>query len=507
MEAKALEYFLMSVTSFKLLSLTAVGTLAGIYIGAIPGLSVTMAISILISFTFSWEVNSALALMFGVWTGGVYGGSRCSILLNIPGAPAAVATGFDGYPLAKLGLAGEAIGLSTTASVIGGFIGIAILAFAAPIIADYSLKFAPRDYLLLAMMGILLVGSLSGESLAKGIFAGALGILVSMVGMDNFTGQGRFTFGSVGLMSGIHFVAIMIGLFGVSEALVQLHDINLRAVKQDVSNILPSWRLLFKHSYLIIKCALIGTGIGALPGAGGDIAALLAYGHARRSVKHPTRPFGQGAFEGVIAPETANNACIGGAYIPMITLGIPGDAATAVVIGALYIHGLKPGPMLMIDTPHLFWFSVGSLLVANVFLLIFGLTGIRVFAKMVELRKALLLPIIIVISTVGSYAIQNSIYDVYWMIGFGFVGYFLKLYGFQVGPVILGVILGPLMETGYRQAMQDQQNSIIGFLAQFIVNPLTLVLTLSIIFMVVGQTQFWAKLKGKLSGKGVGIEG
>ncbi len=503
---QALHYFLISIVNIKLLSLVAIGTLAGIYIGAIPGLSVTMAVSILISFTFSWEINPALSLMIGVWSGGVYGGSRSSILLNIPGAPAAVATGFDGYPLAKLGLAGQAIGLSTTASVIGGVIGIIALAFAAPIISDYSLKFAPRDYFLLAIMGILLVGSLSGESLAKGIFAGALGILLSMVGMDNFTGQGRFTFGSVGLMSGIHFVAIMIGLFGVSEALVQLHGIHVTPIKQSVSKILPDWRLLFKHLYLIIKSAFIGVGIGALPGAGGDIAALLAYGHAKRSVKKPTRPFGQGAYEGLIAPETANNACIGGAYIPMLTLGIPGDAVTAVIIGALYIHGLKPGPMLMIDTPHLFWFSVGCMLLANVFLLIFGLTGVRIFAKLVEIRKGLLLPIIIIISTVGAYAINNSIYDVYWMLGFGIVGYFLKMYGFQVGPVILGVILGPLMETSYRQAMQDQQNSLLGFMNQLFVNPLTLVLTLSIVFMVIGQTRFWGRLRGKLAKKGLKTE-
>ncbi|MBS3917697.1 MAG: tripartite tricarboxylate transporter permease [Deltaproteobacteria bacterium] len=496
--AQAWHYFIMSIVSIKLLAMVAVGTLAGIYIGAIPGLSVTMAVSILISFTFSWEINPALALMIGIWTGGVYGGSRSSILLNIPGAPAAVATGFDGYPLAKLGLAGHAIGLSTTASVIGGVIGVIALAFAAPIISEYSLKFAPRDYFLLAIMGILLVGSLSGESLAKGVFAGALGVLLSMVGMDNFTGQGRFTFGSVGLMSGIHFVAIMIGLFGVSEALVQLHDISLKAIKQDVSRIFPSWRLLFKHMYLIIKCSFIGVGIGALPGAGGDIAALLAYGHARRSVKKPMRPFGKGAYEGLIAPETANNACIGGAYIPMLTLGIPGDAVTAVIIGALYIHGLKPGPMLMIDTPHLFWFSVGCMLLANVFLLIFGLTGVRIFAKMVEIRKGLLLPIIIIISTVGSYAINNSIYDVYWMLGFGIFGYILKMYGFQVGPVILGVILGPLMEDNYRRAMIDQHNNILGFLSQLVVNPLSLVLTLGIVITIVGQTQFWSWMKRKV---------
>jgi putative tricarboxylic transport membrane protein len=287
----------------------------------------------------------------------------------------------------------------------------------------------------------------------------------------------------------------MIGIFGVSEAFVQLHELHVKPIKQDVSKIIPSWKLLFHHMYLIIKCALIGIGVGALPGTGGDIAALLAYGHARRSVKNPSRPFGQGAVEGVIAPETANNAAIGGAYIPMLTLGIPGDAVTAVLIGALYIHGLKPGPMLMIETPHLFWYSTGCMLLANVFLLIFGLSGIKMFAKIVEIRKGLLLPIIIMISVIGTYAINNSIYDVYWMLGFGVFGYFLKMYGFQTGPVILGVILGPLMETAYRQAMADQHNSIVGFLGQLVVNPLSLVLTLSMVFMILGQTQFWAKLR------------
>ena len=488
----------MSFTSLKMVSLIAAGTFAGIYIGAIPGLSVTMAVSILISFTFPWDVNNALCLMGGVYCGGVYGGSRSAILLNIPGAPAAVATGFDGYPLAKLGEAGTAIGLATTASVIGGFLGIIALATSAPIISKFSLMFAPRDYFLLAIMGIILVGSLSGESLAKGIFAGALGVFLSMVGMDTFTGMGRFTFGSVGLMSGIHFVAIMIGLFGVSEALVQIHDIHIKPIKQNVKKIIPSWRLLFKHLPLIIKSALIGIWIGALPGAGGDIAALMAYGHARRSVKNPSRPFGEGAYEGVIAPETANNACIGGDNIPMLTLGVPGDAVTAVIIGALYIHGLKPGPMLMVDTPHLFWFWVGALTLANIFLLIFGLSGVRIFAKLVEIRKGLLLPIIIIISVVGTYAINNSITDVYWMLGFGIFGYILKMYGFQMGPVILGIILGPLMEDNYRRAMMDQHHSIPGFFIQLVVNPLTLVLTLSIVVTILGQTQFWGRMRGKI---------
>jgi len=485
----------MSFTSLKMIFLVCVGTFAGIYIGAIPGLSVTMAVSVLISFTFAWDVNEALCLMAGIYCGGVYGGSRSAILLNIPGAPAAVATSFDGYPLAKLGEAGTAIGLSTTASVIGGFIGIAALATCAPVISEYSLKFASRDYFLLAVMGLLLVGSLSGESLAKGIFAGSLGVFLSMIGMDTFTGQGRFTFGSVGLMSGIHFVAIMIGIFGVSEVLVQIHDLYVRPVKQDVKNIVPSWRLLFKHLPLIVKSSLIGIGIGALPGAGGDIAALMSYGSASRSVKHPTRPFGEGAYEGVIAPETANNACIGGDNIPMLTLGIPGDAVTAVIIGALYIHGLKPGPMLMIDTPHLFWFWVGVLTLSNIFLLPLGLSGIWLFAKCVEIRKGLLLPIIVIISVVGTYGINNSIYDVYWMLGFGAFGYLLKMYGFQPGPVILGVILGPIMEDGYRRAMQDVQHSVPQFFWEFVSNPLTLALILITVMMVGSQAGWWDKLK------------
>ncbi len=505
--SEGLGYFLMAFTSLRMIALTAAGTLAGIYIGAIPGLSVTMAVSILISFTFSWDINNALALMGGIYCGGVYGGSRSAVLLNIPGAPAAVATSFDGYPLAKLGEAGQAIGLATTASVIGGFMGIIALATAAPVISEFSLMFAPRDYFLLAIMGLLLVGSLSGESLAKGIFAGALGVLLSMVGMDSFTGMGRFTFGSVGLMSGIHYVAIMIGLFGVSEALVQIHDIHLKPIKQNVERIIPSWRLLFTHTSLIVRSALIGIWIGALPGAGGDIAALMAYGHARRSVKNPSRPFGQGAYEGVIAPETANNAAIGGDNIPMLTLGIPGDAVTAVIIGALFIHGLKPGPMLMVDTPHLFWFWVGVLTLANIFLLIFGLSGIKVFAKLVEIQKGLLLPMIIVISVVGTYAINNSLSDVYWMLAFGILGYVLKMYGFEMGPVILGIILGPLMEEGYRRAMMDQHNSLFGFVTQLVVNPLSLALTLGNVFTVLGQTGVWSRAKQKLGTKATAQEG
>jgi putative tricarboxylic transport membrane protein len=247
-----------------------------------------------------------------------------------------------------------------------------------------------------------------------------------------------------------------------------------------------------------MRTSLIGVLIGALPGTGGDIASLLAYDHARRTVKKPSHPFGKGAYEGLLAPESANNAAVGGAFIPMLTLGIPGDAVTAIIIGALYIHGLKPGPMLMIETPHLFWFIVGNLALANIFLLIFGLTGIRFFAKMVELPKGILIPAIIVLSVVGTYALKNSLTDVYWMIGFGIAGYMLKMYGYQVGPMILGVILGPIMDESYRQAVMSCQNRLPDFFLELVSNPISAVLTLAVLFMLVSQTPLWPWLKDRL---------
>ena len=263
----ALGFFAMSWLDPYLLLLTAAGTFAGIYIGAIPGLSVTMAVSILISFTFKWPVNEALALIAGIFTGGVYGGSRSAILLNIPGAPSAIATAIDSYPLARRGEAGVAIGISTVMSVIGGFVGIIALAVAAPAISEFALKFAPRDYLLLAIMGILLVGSLSGESLAKGVFAGALGVIIGMVGLDPMTAEGRFTFGRIELTGGIPYIAAMIGFFGVSEALVQLHQVAVKPVKQNVSKIIPSWSLIVKYLPLSLRSSALDSG-GRTLGAG-----------------------------------------------------------------------------------------------------------------------------------------------------------------------------------------------------------------------------------------------
>jgi len=495
-----LQSLLIPILNPELLALIALGTFAGIYVGAIPGLSVTMAVSILISFTFSWEVYPALALMIGIYMGGVYGGSRTAILLNIPGAPSAIATALDGYPLAQKGLAGEAIGIVTVVSFIGGFIGIATLAIFAPPLADFAIRFQPRDYMFLAMLGILLVGSLSGESLVKGIFAGALGIALGAVGMDPLTFTERFTFGTDALRAGVSFVAVMIGLFGISEGLMQLHTVNTAAVKQKIGRIIPSWSVVRKHLPLGLQTSSIGTVIGALPGTGGDIAALIAYDHATRVTKNPEVPFGKGAIEGLVAPETANNAAVGGAFIPMLTLGIPGDAVTAIMLGALFIHGLNPGPMLMVEQPDMFWFIVSALGLANVFMLIFGLTGIRVFVKIVEMPRSVLLPVILLLSIVGAYAVSNSLADVYWMLGFGVFGYFLKLYGYPLGPVILGVILSRLLDDNWRRAIISDQESLWMLLKGTLASPLSLVLFTTVILIFLSKTPLWGMIFRKKAG-------
>lgn len=493
---QAFHYFLMSWTDWQLLCLTAAGVFAGIYVGALPGLSVTMAVSILISFTFSWDVNHALVLMVGIFCGGVYGGSRTAILLNIPGTPAAVATAFDGYPLARLGEAGLAIGLSTWMSVISGLLGTIALALLAPAISEAALSFAPRDYLLIALMGLLLVGSLSGASLARGIFCAALGALIGIIGLDQFTATPRMTFGSTDLLGGVHYVVVMIGLFGMGEALCQVHHIHAHPVRQAIGRGMVTWPLLRRFLPLSLRSSAIGVAVGALPGTGGDIAALFAYDHARRSVKNPSRPFGQGAYEGVVAPECANSAAVAGAFIPMLTLGMPGDAVTAVMIGALVVHGLEPGPMMMLNAPHMFWFMVGALVLANIFLLVFGLMGIRVFARMVELPRAVLLPLIMVLCVVGCYALNSSMTDVYWMFAFGIAGYFLKIFGFETGPVILGVILGPLMDRSWRQAMEAVGNQPAAFVRDVAGHPLSLTLSLMIIGLFVVNSplaRLWKK--------------
>ena len=464
----------------------ALGVFAGIYIGAIPGLSVTMAASLLIAMTFSWDTGPALALMIGVYVGGVYGGSRAAILLNIPGAPAAVATTFDGYPLAQRGEAGKAIAVSTLTSVVGGLVGLAALWLAAPQVSKFALNFAPRDYFLLTLLGLMLVGSMGGRSIGKGLFAAGAGLMLGVVGMDPISGLGRLTFGSTDLRGGIGYIPVMIGLFGVSEALCQIRNRDKPIIRQDVGKISPPTKKLLKMLPVSLGSGVLGTLVGALPGAGGDIAALLAYNAAKRTVKNPEVPFGEGAYEGVVAPESANNAAIGGALIPMLTLGIPGDSVTAIIIGALAIHGIRVGPTIMSTNPELFNTIVVLMLVANIFLLVFGMMGIRLFAKLTEVPRGILTPLIIVISLIGAYSVNNLTIDIVWTLVFGLVGYFMKRGDFPVGPMVLGLILGPIIEVNFRRAVISADG--LGAMAgEIFTNKLSLILFAVMVLMIASQ--------------------
>lgn len=454
--------------------LTAGGTLAGILVGAIPGLSATMAVAILVSLTYGWDVTSALAVIMGIYQGAVFGGSITACLINIPGAPSSVVTTLDGYPLAKRGEGGIAIGWACTESFLGGLIGILALWIGTPLIARIAIGFAPQDYFLLAIFGILLVGSFAEGSFGKAMFTASLGIVMGLIGLDLITGMPRLTFGSDLLVKGVDLVTAILGLFGLSEVMYQLYQNSSAHVIQKVGRVLPPLNLLARYLPLTLRTSSIGVLIGALPGVGGPIASLMAYDHAKRTVKNPSSPFGEGAYEGVVASESANNAAIGGAIIPMLTLGIPGDAVTAVIIGAFQIHGLRPGPMLMTETPELFNMIVMSLLFATFFFLIFGMLLIKPFIKLVSIPQNILLPPIIFITVIGAYAINSSLIDVAWMSFFGLLGFVFKLYKFPIPPMVLGLVLGPLMDETFRRTMISYRGDFGDLLGAIAVSPISL---------------------------------
>lgn len=473
----------------------AIGTFAGVYVGAIPGLTGTMAVSLLVSLTFGWSTHISLAAMIGVYVGAVFGGSRSAILLNIPGAPAAVATGFDGYPMSQKGKAAQALGITTTMSVVGGIFGVLCLAVFTPFVSKFALNFSPMDYFMLGLMGLMMIGALGGGSMVKGLMGACVGVLLGRIGSDSLTGILRFTFGVNSLKAGIPSVVAMIGLYGFSEALMQLKDKNFGVVKQDLSHIVPHFSEVKKHIWLTLRCSSIGTLIGALPGAGGTVAALLAYDHAKRTTKNPEVPFGEGAIEGLVAPESSNNAAVGGAFIPMLTLGVPGDAVTAIIMSALVVHGMNPGPLLMKNSSDLFYIVVSLCLLANVLLLPFGLTGIKIFAKFVEIPKGRLFPIIVILAVTGAYVTNNMTFHIAWMLIFGSLGYLLKKWKYPASPLVLGIVLGTMLETNMRNAIISFRG-VGGAIASVFTRPISLVLFLVILYSMVNRTSFWKKFTG-----------
>lgn len=425
----------------------------GIVIGVIPGLGAPLGIAILLPFTFYISPIQAFSLLLGVYSGAIYGGSISAIILGIPGTPPAAATLMDGNPMFKQGKGGEALCLALVGSVIGGIFSAVCLAFITPILAEFAMKFGPPEYFALGVFGILVVGKISGENALKGFLMGAVGILLTTVGIDPVNANMRFTFDSVNLYAGISFIPLLVGLFALPEMMVKCEALVRRAVPEGALKVrLPGLRTLNRYKGIFLRSSIIGTIVGIIPAEGGAVGAFLSYGEAKRVSKHPER-FGHGAAEGVIAPETANNATIGGALIPTLTLGIPGSAAAAILMGALMIHGFTPGPRLFMEAPELMYSIFIGLFIINIIMLFLGMLAIRSAVRIIKVPDWIIIPIVLLLCFLGSYSIKNSLFGVWVMLWAGLFGYILRKFGFPLIPCVLGFVLGPMIEVNFRQSL------------------------------------------------------
>lgn len=451
------------------------GVLGGIIIGALPGLTATMGVSLLLPLTFQFEPLSSLTLLAGIFIGAIYGGSIPAILLNTPGTPASAATAMDGFAMAQRGEAVRALGISVTASFAGGIISVFFLMFFSPIISRFALNFSSPEYFALAVFGLSIIVGLTGKSVIKGLIAAVFGLLISLIGLDKITGVARYTGGSIYLYNGFSFVPVLIGLFALSQVFIMIEE-GISAQNYQILRAEGKWDAWadFKTCWkTTLKSGIIGTFIGAIPGAGADIAAFISYNEAKRSSKNKSQ-FGTGIPEAIAAPEAANNGVTGGAFIPLLSLGIPGDAVTAIILGAMMMQGLRPGPLLFQEQGDIVRTMFLAMIVANIFMLIFGLIGMRYFSKILLVSKKILVPAIILFCVVGSYAINNSIFDIWVMFGFGVLGYYFAKLGVPASPIILALILGPMAESEFRRALIISEGSFMIFFTR----PIAVVLLL-----------------------------
>ncbi|MBV0902707.1 tripartite tricarboxylate transporter permease [Haloarcula salina] len=432
------------------------GVLLGIIMGSIPGMTATMTIAVLLSFTFTMDPAHGMMLLLGIYGGAVYSGSIPAILIRTPGTPSAAATLFDGHPLSKKGEAGRAIKASTVASFIGGVISVLALMFFSPVIAGAALEFRSPEFFALAVFGLTIIASVSGDSITKGMVSGLLGMLVATVGIDPITGFHRYTFDMAKLLTGVEFIAVMIGLFGIAEGLRKYSqgiDDDTDEAAQEMTGVFPSRADLKSIMPVSVGSGVLGAFIGSIPGAGGDIAAFITYNEATRWLKDSVPAFGDGNIRGVAAAESGNNASTGGALIPTLTLGIPGDSVSAILIGALMVHDINPGPGLYQDEPELLYTIFVGFLVIYILILIFGLLGANYWARLINIPSSHIWPVILVLCVIGSIALRGNVFDAWVMLGAGVLGYAMRLRGYPLAPMVLGLILAPIAEVNLRRSL------------------------------------------------------
>jgi putative tricarboxylic transport membrane protein len=463
--------------------LLVVSMVLGIVFGALPGLTATLGVALLTTLTYGLPLNSAMISLLAMYVGAVYGGSYASILINIPGTAAAAATALDGHPMALRGEGGRALGLTTTASFIGTILGTVALAATAPMIAKLALQFTSFEFFLLAFFGIVISGSLTANDLFyKSWIAGLLGLFLACIGRDNLQSYPRFTLGFSALEGGIEVVPVLIGAFGIPQIIKTMRDPLRTSKPQEIRKILPDWRTIGRQLKNVTRSALIGIGIGAVPGVGEDVAAWVSYGTAKNTSRNPER-FGTGEPAGVVACETANNACIGGALIPLLTLGIPGSPPAAMLLGALLIHGVNPGPNLPFERPGFLIEVTAIMLLCSAAMWICGILLCRQVIKVLRAPSEVFLPIVGALCVIGSYAIGLNIVNLYLMVLVGVAAYFLQEMEYPIAPLVIGVILGPMADENLRRALMVSQGSFLPFFTR----PVSILLLVTIVLVMLNQ--------------------
>ena len=484
-----MDAFLSALAAFAdpyLLGIVLIGTVGGVLVGAMPGLSSTMATALLLPFTLTMEPIPAIALLSALYCAGTFGGSITAILVNAPGAPPAAATAFDGFPLAQKGYAGKALGLAAVSSVIGGIFSVLVLLVAAPLLSRVAYNFGPPEYFALALFGLSMLATISGESAMKNLIGGAFGVLLATVGMDFTTGVDRFTFGMWELSEGIHFIPVMIGLFAGAEFLKQAGKLGQERVRMTMDAVLlPAWSEIRRCGGTIARSCGIGSFIGLLPAEGGTVAAMMGYNEAKRWAKDKSE-FGRGDLRGIAGPEAANNAATGAAMVPTLALGIPGSATTAIILGALLVHGLRPGPHLFAEQPTLLYSIFLAMLIANLAFGVLGFVGAKLFARITLIPIEFLWPAVFMLACIGSYALEQSILDVWIMVAAGILGYVLARYGFSAAPIIMGLILGELVESSLKQSLIIFDHRWSGFLERPIVLVFLALTLASVLLPLIG---------------------
>lgn len=467
-----------------------IGVALGTLIGVIPGVGTLATMSLLFPITYVLEPTAALIMLAGIWYGSTYGGSTASILLNLPGTPANAVTCLDGFPMAKDGRAGVALLMTTVASFFGASVGILMMMLFSPLVAEVSFKFGPAEYFSMMVLGLVAASVVSSGSAIKGITMVVGGVLLGLVGTDVNSGVSRFDFGFPELQDGVQIVAIAMGLFGITEIIASINHVQAANRKIDVSMkaMLPTRDEMRRSWGPMARGSGLGSFFGVLPGVGPTVAAFMAYAVEKRTSKTPER-FGKGAIEGIMGPESANNATDMASFIPTMTLGIPGSVTMALIIGALMIHGIQPGPQMLVEQPDMFWGLVMSFWIGNIVLVILNVPMIGLWVRVLTIPYHILYPAIVMFICIGTYAVNNNIFDVYAVLVFGIAGYVLRVLDFEPAPLLLGYVLGPMLEENFRRAMLLSR----GNMATFIDRPISMwVLVLTAVLLVWG---IWSSLR------------